>query len=167
MNTQYIKYLSKDGVEDTKFYIAIDPSKFPSPDSNEVRPKKINERKLNIRIQQHDLYMLDAVAKYHGMSRSALINELLHDFLLEELDSIKEGDARALLANTIDERVNYDKSAVPWIYSALSHDFESLLDNIITYNSPVELCPDPHYPEAQFNSDTFCSLSKKIKGVKK
>lgn len=127
----------------------------------------MNERKLNIRIQQHDLYLLDAVAKYNGISRSALINIFLHAFLLEELNSIKDDDARALLAKAVDEQVNYDALAVPWIYSAISHDFKSLLYNIITYNSTVEQCSDSRYPEAQFNSDTFCSLSKKLKGIKK
>ena len=85
-----------------------------------------SDRKFNIRVKQDDVCLLDALAKTHGVTRSTLINQILHDILRDELMSIEEGDARVLLAHVADLSASYDDLSLPWVYDALAS--HSLVD---------------------------------------
>lgn len=182
MSTQYIKYLPKfkssiefteefkkseafKKAEELQPYISVDPNKFPITDK--IQPKKKNERKLNIRVKQHDIYLLDAIAKQDEMSRSALINKILYIHFLGELMKIEDKDARALLAGVADKNVYYDNLARPWVHDALEAEFSYVFDNFMKYNSRDQQQPQQHPEEPPFNSDLFIGLVKKLKGLKK
>lgn len=151
---------------DGEFTIRIRPERLP--EFSDKTPKKIKRnRKFNIRIKQHDILLLDALADQQDVTRSALINMLLHDLLRDELMSVQDDDARALLAVTADEQVSYDASAQPWVMDAISSDYRHLLRNILEFNCPHELMPEPSAPEDAYNSETFVGLKGKLRGLKK
>jgi predicted HicB family RNase H-like nuclease len=180
MSAQYIKYLPKvkstsnlteefknseqfKKLEELQPYISVDPDKFHVAEN--VQPKKKNERKLNVRVKQHDLYLLDAIAKHDGISRSALINKILYHHFLNELMEIEDRDARALLANTVDQQMDYDNLDRPWVYDALEHEFKYVLQNIMEFNDTYE--QQRFDKEQTFNSDIYIGLSKKLEGLEK
>ncbi len=134
-------------------------------DTGDMHGKKPTERKFNIRIQQQDIFLLDALALHNGTSRSTLINHVLHGILLDELMSIKDLDARALIAATADARANYDELAEPWLETVFSPEFQKVFDNICTYNSPHDMGGGPPPPEG-YNSEAFHGLRAKLKGMK-
>lgn len=171
MNDQNVRSFSvcRGSVLDGEFTIRLKPETF-SETSDQSPPRKAkNDRKFNIRIKQHDIFLLDTLASHEGVARSALINKLLHDFLRDELMSIEEADARALLAVVADEHATYDDLAQPWIIDAIGSDSRHLLHNILEFNHRNEQQPSDHpgAPENQFNSDTFIGLRDKLKGIKK
>lgn len=154
-------------VLDGEYTLQLDPKAFACA-SKEVPAQKIKgDRKLNIRIKQHDIFLLDALSENEGVSRSVLINKLLHDFLLAELMSIQDKDARALLAVAADERAAYDNLSRPWVFDAIGSDCKYLLRNILDFNRSHELMPDPDAPEDAYNSETFIGLKSKLKGLAK
>ncbi|MCR6499075.1 hypothetical protein MUO32_08535 [Shinella sp. CPCC 101442] len=154
-------------VLDGEFTIRIKPESL-SELVDKTPPKKIkSDRKFNIRIRQHDILLLDALADQQDVTRSTLINVLLHDFLRDELMSVQDDDARALLALTADEQASYDALAQPWVYDAIGSDCRHLLRSILEFNSPHERMPEPDAPENAFNSETFIGLKSKLKGLKK
>ncbi|WP_028490055.1 hypothetical protein [Thiothrix lacustris] len=163
MNSQYIRYLpTKQKIENKEHlpYVSIVPEMFGV--INNVKLKKKNERKLNIRVKQHDIYLLDAIAKHDGISRSALINKILYNYFLGELKEIKDMDACALLAQTVDDQVNYDVLNMPWTYDAFNGCFKGILRNIMTYNS----FDQQQYEEDVYSSEIYLGLIKKLKALK-
>jgi hypothetical protein len=181
MSEQYIRYLPKFKItteireklkddkelkrlEELQPYISINPDQFYATEN--VRANKKNERKLNVRIKKHDLYLLDAIAKHDGISRSALINILLYNNFIKELGEIQDSDARALLAKSVDKQVDYDNLARPWVHDALEAEFNHVFDNFLRYNSSYEQQPPQHPEEPPLNSDLFIGLVKKLKGLK-
>lgn len=170
MSDQNVKTFSvhRGSVLDGEFTIRVKPEAFPETSAQSLSGKVRGERKFNIRIKQHDICLLDALAAHEGVARSVLINKLLHDFLLDELMSIEDDDARALLAVTADERATYDDLAQSWVLSAIGWECRHLLGNILEFNSRYEQQPSDHpgAPENQFNSETFIGLRDKLKGVK-
>lgn len=159
--------VSKGSILDGDYKLEIHPDVFADtaiPES--LKPVK-SERKYNVRIKQHDLYLLDALTEHEGVSRSVLINKLLHDVLLDELMSIPDRDARALLAKTADERAAYDALSRPWVFDAIGSECQHLLKNILAFNRPYEMMPDPSAPEDAYNSETFFGIKKKLAEVKK
>ena len=171
MSDQNVRTFSvrRGSVLDGEFTIRIKPGVF-SEDLDKIPSKKNkNDRKFNIRIKQHDICLLDALADHEGVARSVLINKLLHEFLRGELMSIQEDDARALLAVEADEHATYDDLSQPWIIDAIGSDCRRLLHNILEFNDRNEQQPSDHpgAPENQFNSETFIGLRDKLKGIEK
>jgi len=159
----------RGSVLDGEFTLRIKPEMFPEASDQGFSGKPKSDRKFNIRIKQHDIHLFDALAEQEGVSRSVLINRLLHDFLRDELMSVQEDDARALLAVTADEQANYDDLAQPWVLDAIGWECRHLLSNILEFNSQYEQQPSDHpgAPENQFNSEAFIGLRDKLKGIKK
>lgn len=171
MSHQNVRTFSvhRGSVLDGEFTITVKSEGFPKT-SDQSPPKKArNDRKFNIRIKQHDICLLDALANHEGVARSVLINKLLHEFLRDELMSIQEDDARALLAVEADQYATYDDLAQPWVIDAIGSDCRHLLHNILEFNHPNELQPSDHpgAPENQFNSEIFIGLRDKLKGIKR
>lgn len=152
---------------DGDYTVEINPDAFADTASPVSLQRGRSERKYNVRIKQHDLYLLDALAEQEGVSRSVLINKLLHDVLLDELMSIPDRDARALLAKTADERAAYDALSRPWVFDAIGSECQHLLKNVLEFNVPYEMMPDPGAPEDAYNSDTFIGIKEKLSGIKK
>jgi len=159
--------VSRGSILDGDYTLDIHPEAFADTSSPEPLQRVKSERKYNVRIKQHDLYLLDALAEHEGVSRSVLINKLLHDVLLDELMSIPEKDARALLAKTADERAAYDVLSRPWVFDAIGSECKHLLQNILEFNVPYEMMPDPRAPEDAYNSNTFIGIKEKLAGGKK
>ena len=159
--------VSRGSILDGDYTLEIHPDAFADTASPKSLQRVKSERKYNVRIKQHDLYLLDALAEHEGVSRSVLINKLLHDVLLDELMNIPDRDARALLAKTADERAAYDVLSRPWVFDAIGSECQHLLENILAFNAPYEMMPDPSAPEDAYNSDTFIGIKEKLAGVKK
>ena len=154
--------VSIGSILDGDYTLKVDPDTFANTANPESLQRAKSERKYNVRIKQHDLYLLDALAEHEGVSRSVLINKLLHDVLHDELMSISDRDARALLAITADERAAYDALARPWVFDAVDSEFSHLLNNILNFNSSYEMMPEDAY-----NSDAFTAIKERLTGVKK
>lgn len=123
-----------------------------------------NDRKFNIRIRQDDIVLLDALATLNGTTRSSLINEILHSYMRDELMSIKEDDARTMLAYTADQSASYDSMSQPWVCDALGADFDNMLRNMLDdgdiYGRPEEAGYDNH-------TATYYGLRDKLQGMTK
>lgn len=169
MSNQNVRYFSvhRGSVLDGEFTLQIRPEAFSDASDQPPLQKIKSDRKFNIRIKQHDICLLDALSEHEGVSRSLLINKLLHDFLRDELMSIQHNDARALLAVAADERASYDDLAQPWVFDAIGADCQYLLRNILEFNYPHERMLEPNAPEDAYNSDTFIGLRDKLKGLQK
>lgn len=136
-------------------------------------PRKAkHDRKFNLRIRQDDICLLDALAQKEGMPRSALINALLHDFLLDELMSVTEIDARVLLAETADARATYDPLAQPWAHDALSGELKFIRRNVEEGNDALSgQPPEIGFPvghklrEEDYRSPAYIGLRDKLKGL--
>ncbi|WEF22879.1 hypothetical protein [Paracoccus sp. S3-43] len=132
-----------------------------------------SDRKFNIRVKQDDVCLLDALAKTHGVTRSTLINQILHDILRDELMSIEEGDARVLLAHVADLSASYDDLSLPWVYDALGPNFRHMLHSMLEYSNPHGQPPDVsmsagyQYTEEDYRSPTYLGLRDKLKGLAK
>lgn len=130
-----------------------------------------SERKFNIRIKQDDISLLDALTKKQGITRSALINIILHDILRDELMSIDDLDARVLLASRADELASYDDLAQPWTHDALGVEFHSLLSNVLTTSTltgqPIEFgMPSGHQvSETDYRSAAYLGLFDKLTSI--
>ncbi len=169
MNNQNVRYFSvrNGSTLDGEFTIQIRPEAFAEVSEQAPLQKIKSDRKFNMRIKQHDVCLLDALSEHEGVSRSLLINKLLHDFLRDELMSMQDKDARALLAVSADERASYDDLASPWVVDAIGKDCKYLLRNILEFNRPHEVMKEPGAPEDAYNSETFIGLREKLKGIQK
>ena len=156
-------------VLDGEFTLRIKPEMLPEASDQSFSGRPKSDRKFNIRIKQHDILLFDALAEQESVSRSVLINRLLHDFLRDELMSVQDDDARALLAVAADEQANYDDLAQSWVLDAIGSDFHHILHNILEFNHRDEqqYIDHPDAPENQFNSEAFIGLRDKLKGIEK
>ena len=170
MSDQNVRAFSvhRGSVLDGEFTIRLKSGVFPKDPGQSLPHKAKNDRKFNIRIKQHDICLLDALADHEGVARSVLINKLLHDFLRDELMSIHEDDARALLAVEADKRATYDDLGQPWVIDAIGSDYRRILSNILEFNhrNEQQYSYHPGAPENEFNSETFIGLRDKLKGIK-
>ena len=146
--------------------------KIPKSAGTGGEPPK-NDRKFNIRIKQDDICLLDALAKLYDVTRSALINDILHDIMREELMSVEEDDARVLLAREADLSASYDDLAQPWVYDALEPKFQHMLQSMLKYSNAHGQPPDVGMPtgyevnEEDYRSATYLGLRDKLKGLSK
>ena len=161
------------------FTARIFPEKLDQSDEDTSAINK-SDRKFNVRIKQDDVCLLDAIADYNKANnlpqstRSALINELLHEIARDELMSVEDQDARVLLAWTADQSASYDSSAHPWVYDALGPEFRFVLNNVLRGDDamtgqPVEMnFPSGYkYTEEEFRSPAYLGLRDRLKGAKK
>lgn len=161
------------------FTARVFPEKLDQGDEGNTAINK-SDRKFNVRIKQDDVCLLDAIADYNKANnlpqstRSALINELLHDIARDELMSVEEQDARVLLAWTADQAASYDSSAHPWVHDALGPEFRFILDNVLRGDDAMTGSPfDMNFPsgykytEEDFRSPAYLGLRDRLKGAKK
>ncbi len=155
-----------------EFTVRVRQDKLPKNAEEDVGHIK-NDRKFNIRVKQDDVCLLDALAKLHGVTRSALINEILHDIVRDELMSIEEDDARVLLAHVADLSASYEPLSQPWVYDALGPDFRHMLHSMLEYSNAHGRPPDVsmpsgyQYTEEEYRSAAYLGLRDKLKGLSK
>lgn len=139
--------------------ITINHEHFRQSDPPEKKPLN---KKYNIKINNYDLALLDAMAENDGITRSALLNNILHQLLEKSLQGeIKDGDAQLLIASEADKLVRYENSGTPWIYSVLPKEFQQLLMNIFEHNYiNAHMTQDYHM---YTNSQTFKLIQQAIK----
>lgn len=125
-------------LSDCDYSAIFHADKIPPLGENSFSWPPKNDRKFNIRIKREDLCLLDAIANYHNITRSALINKLLHDVLLNELITIDDNaiDARAFIACLADKLAGHDNLTSPWLLEAVGEHLETVLDCILDYNTP-------------------------------
>lgn len=151
--------------------VHVFPEKFPEEGKVQTIARSRNERKFNIRIRQDDIFLLDALTKSQGVTRSALINTILHDIVRDELMSIEELDARVLLATRADGLASYDVLAQPWVLDALGAEFNSLLGNVLETSNVTGQPPEFNFPpghevsEEDYRSPAYLGLLEKLKGI--
>lgn len=149
-----------------EFTIRVNSEKFEQAPGSVSERAKV-DRKYNIRIKQDDICLLDAIAKLHGVTRSSLINEILHEIMRDELMSIEEDDARVLLAHFADQSGSYDDLSQPWVYDALASEFRLMLKNVLEYGDVNEQQPEPGMPSEYYHSPTYLGLQAKLEGLSK
>ena len=153
-----------------KFTVHVAQEKLAAHAEEDVGHAK-SDRKFNIRVKQDDLCLLDALAKTNGVTRSTLINQILHDILRDELMSIEADDARVLLAHIADLSASYDDLSLPWVYDALGSNFLNMLHSMLEYSNPNGQPPDLSMPagykytEEDYRSATYLGLRDKLKGL--
>lgn len=115
--------------------------------------KVLIDKKYNFKIRNHDLLLLDTTANILGLSRSALITQLIERFLEKNLMAIEEYDVKAMIALLADGLAGNNgshtgtwKNIVTAPGSNLSFDF------MLNYNSPNEFCPDD---KVEYHSASF------------
>lgn len=156
-----------------KFTVRILSEKFPAEERVGASERTKSDRKFNIRIKQDDICLLDALAKRHGITRSALINDILHDIMRDELMSIEEQDARTLLAHVADLSASYDDLSQPWVHDALGSEFRHLLKSVLQYSNADGRPPEVDFPsgyqfsEEDYRSPAYIALREKLKGLSK
>lgn len=156
-----------------EFTARVFPEKFEQAESENQNTYK-SDRKFNIRIKQDDIFLLDALAKHHGTTRSTVINKILHQIMRDELMSIQDKDACVLLADTADQLASYDDLDRPWIYDALGDEFHFMLNNAreghdIKTGYPVEMGAPSGYQitEEDFRSSAYIGIRKKLEEIAK
>lgn len=147
------------------------PGKFQKADSSTDERGK-SDRKFNIRIKQHDICLLDALAQLRGVTRSTLINEILYEIMWDELMSVENQDARVLLASVADQSASYDEMAQPWIHDALGPEFRFILKNVLEGSDaktgqPIEMSFPSGYKftEEEYRSPAYLGLRDKLRGL--
>lgn len=129
------------------------------------------QRMYTINPSNVDLALLDSLAASMSVSRSLLLNDILHDILLDELASVEELDAKLLLAQTADKLAYYSNMATPWIYDVLSPACGALCGNIFKYNTMALDVQPPWYPEEMnenfFNSEVYLAIKNTLEGIEK
>lgn len=154
-----------------EFTIRILSEKFQSDERNRTSERAKSDRKFNIRIKQDDISLLEALAKKGGVTRSALINDILHDIMRDELMSIEDQDARVLLAHVADLSASYDDLTQPWVYDALGFEFRHMLESVLQYSNTHGQPPEVGLPsgyqisDEDYRSPAYMGLRDKLKGV--
>lgn len=158
--------LDRKGLDDGDYTIKVHPDRFAGSEKEQPLGKR-SERKYNIRVRQEDIFLLDALAKANGVTRSTLINQLIHDILLDDLMQMQELDARTLLATAADRRAHYDELESRWVLDAAYREIDDVIDNILTDNATYKRPPDRHTPRGSYLSDAYSVLRKKLEEMPK
>jgi hypothetical protein len=149
--------------------LSLRAERFPPSDERELPSRGKHDRKYNIKVMQEDVVLLDAVAKTHDVTRSLLLNNLLHQILMDELQGIEEYDVRLLLAQTADQRAQYDDLSTPWVFDAIGSECLQIIENVMRYNrAELQFQEEPDVPaDHTYNSDNFKIVKEALKGMVK
>lgn len=152
-----------------KYSVSLQADGFKSTNTAPLAVRGKHDRKYNIRIRREDLVLLNLLADQKNISRSVLLNNLLHEILLDELKSIKERDVRLLLAQTADSRANYDDLSSPWVIDAIKTECNLIVDNIKQYNkAELHVQDDPYAPQDHsWNSEQYAAVKTALERMEK
>lgn len=149
--------------------ISADPDAFGSVATKTLKQSKKTDKKLNLRVRKEDNVLLQALAEQSDVSKSVLLNQLLHEILLDTLNEIEDVDARALLAREADSRASYDALERPWCVDVGGSFAELAVYNAIHWNNLTgEHVQTPvagqEEPWDELHSDLFKKLSDLLAG---
>jgi len=149
--------------------VTVRPDRFGTASKTVWSTRGKHDRKYNVKIRHDDLVLLDALADQQGIPRSVLLNNLLHEILLDELLAIPEPDARLLLARTADRLAHYDNLSQPWVHDMIQSESARLLENIERYNQvALDVQDDPNAPrDHSWNSDTYLAIKEVLEKMNK
>lgn len=166
MNETLTRKFSRNG---EIYAVSLRVDKFNASDAAPLATRGKHDRKYNIKIRQDDLVLLDALAGQKNIPRSVLLNNLLHEILLDELMSVKENDVRLLLAQTADSLAHYDELSHPWEFDAIQKECSKIVENIKYYNrAALDVAPDPYAPQDySWNSENFSAIKEALEQIKK
>lgn len=154
-----------------KTTIEVNTEKFADSKGSTLAVRAKHDKRYNIRVKNEDLALLDSLAESMNIPRSLLLNGLIHDILLDELNSVEELDVKMLLAQTADNLACYSNMAVPWTYDVLGSACDALSRNINRYNTMSLDVQPPHHPEEMkenyFNSQAYIAIKNVLKGIEK
>lgn len=159
------KFSRKNG----SYAVSLRVDGFNAPDAAPLATRGKHDRKYNIKIRQDDLVLLDALAGQKNIPRSVLLNNLLHEILLDELMSIPEHDVRLLLAQTADSLAHYDELSRPWMFDAIQTECSQIMENINHYNrAELNVQDDPNAPQDHsWNSEKHSAIKEVLERIKK
>ncbi|SPB14314.1 hypothetical protein NOV72_01564 [Caballeronia novacaledonica] len=166
MSEKLTRMLVSDG--GMEYSLALDVDRFGEPNERSITRGK-HDRRYNIKIRQEDVALLDALVALNEVPRSLLLNNLLHDILLNALQDIKDNDVRLLLAHTADQRAHYDELSCPWVFDAIETECRQIMQNIFQYNqAAVQVQDDPNAPsDHSWNSEDFLAVKEALEGLDK
>lgn len=120
-------------------------------------PKK--SKKLNLKIKSDDLLMIDGLTRLFNISRSQLLEKMIHDILLDELLAIDSKDVRLFLAEKADELANPNSNVASWAYKAFEKEIQSMFHHIRRGDSLQE-------EQNPTNSKYYNAIVEEFKGFK-
>lgn len=147
-----------------KWTLSVETGKFPEADPLATLQRVKYDKKFNLRIKQEDIHLLDALAETTSTPRSQILNQLLHEILLEGLREIPDLDVRLLVAETADQRARIDDTLGPWAVEALQTSNRCIRDNVRKFNSDVlDFQEDPNAPaDIDYHSKYYYDIQKKL-----
>lgn len=150
-------------IKPTTYEVSINEENFLTNENLEIE-KKIQESKFNIRVKKCDLYLLDEMAKHLSVSRSTILNHIVHEILKKEVGSIKDIDTVALIAHAADVNSKSDEINDSWTHTFFKSYLNAIIENTINWNSPqIYFCPsDECIPMETLSSESFIEVLKKI-----
>jgi hypothetical protein len=166
MDKKFTRNISAQGREMT---LSLNAERFPPSDETELPTRGKHDRKYNIKVMQEDVVLLGKLAETHDVTRSVLLNNLLHQILMDELQGIEEHDVRLLLAQTADQRAQYDDLSTPWVFDAIGTECLQIIENVMRYNkAELHVQDDPNAPaDHSYNSEKFLIVKEALKGMDK
>lgn len=159
------KFAGKSGT----YAVSLQIDRCNASDEAPLATRGKHDRKYNIKIRQDDLVLLDALAGQKNIPRSVLLNNLLHEILLDELMSVQENDVRLLLAQTADSLAHYDELSHPWVVDAIQTECRQIVHNINHYNrAEIELRqPLEDIQPDSWHSENFFAIKEVLEQIKK
>lgn len=138
-------------------------------DINTKSTHESNDKKINLKILNEDLSLLNHLASDMGISRSNLINSLILKILKKELRSIEDIDTQALIAFHADQKFQPDNSSSSWKHDVLIDINNRVFSNCLYYNKTDEFIQQDDYLDSLedgYNSESFKNIKKIISGEK-
>lgn len=152
-----------------KWKLSVETGQFPEADSPAALQRVKYDKKFNLRVKQEDIHLLDALAEATGTPRSQILNQLLHEILLDGLLEIPDLDVRLLVAEQADQRAHMDDTLGPWAVDALQTSNRSIRDNVRQYNTAVlDFQGDPNAPpDLDHHSRPYHHIRKMLEAIEK
>lgn len=119
------------------------------------------QKKYNVKIDDHDLLLLDRIAESNSVTRASIINDVVKECLIDELRSITDYDKRTAIAMAANKLANSpDEFSLGWLQVALYESFQVVVDSCLEENYPNS---DGWQFDVQSPSDGFEKLEKVLK----
>ena len=132
---------------------------FPEGASSGGKKQTPLNKKYNLLVRQEDLILLEKMQSAFGVSRTALLNNLLSNIMEQFLFSYNEGDARIAIAQWADDKSGLEGAKESWVETALKPDTLQIQRNYETYNTSYDQCPDHNHPEQEFHSKQYLAIA--------
>ena len=133
-----------------------------------VMKEPFQGKKFNIKVMQDDLDFIDLFCEFNQVTKSSIFNSAIDAILKNEIDDIKEMDAKLLIAKIADDYYlnSEEEPDEPgrWTSWVLKDEIKNIQENYLRWNSREELVPGMHVEEniKRVTSDEFEAVIKLI-----